>query len=77
VGESFDPAFIVPSFQRMVSVRLIVERTIIVIVPLFALFVLDAVLLLALIFNPIACVSVADNVAQVFVILISSLAALL
>jgi hypothetical protein len=64
VEESFDPAFVVRSFQRTVSVRLITERTIIVIVPL-----------LALIFNPIACVSVADNVVQVFVIPISSLAA--
>jgi hypothetical protein len=72
VGESFDPTFIASSFLGMVSVRLILEMTIIVIVPLFASFVLDEVTLLAPVFNPVVSISIVDNVVQVCVIPITS-----
>jgi hypothetical protein len=51
--------------------RLIVVRTIVVIVPFIVPFVLDVVSLLAPVFYPVACIFVADNIAQVAVVLIS------
>jgi hypothetical protein len=46
----------------MVLERLIVVRTIVVIVPFIVLILLDAVSLLAPVFNPVVCISVADNI---------------
>jgi hypothetical protein len=59
---------IVSSFRRTVSVGLVIVRAIVIIVPSIVSFVLDAVSLLAPVFNPIACISVAYNVAQVSVV---------
>jgi hypothetical protein len=50
---------------------LIIEGTIIVIVPLLASFALDTISLLAPVFNPVACISVADNIKQVSVVPLS------
>jgi hypothetical protein len=52
-------------------VSLIIEGTIIVIVPLLASFALDTISLLAPVFNPVACISVADNIKQVSVVPLS------
>jgi hypothetical protein len=68
VEESFDPALIASSFQGTVSVRLIIEETIIVIVPFTVSFALDAVSLLAPVFNLVVCIFVTNNVAQVPVV---------
>jgi hypothetical protein len=51
---------------------LIIERNIIVIVPLFVTLALNTVSLLAPVFNPVACISVVDYIAQVPVVPISS-----
>jgi hypothetical protein len=55
----------------MVTVGLVVVGSIVVIVPLLASLAFDAVSLLALVFDPATCISVADNIAQVFVVPIS------
>jgi hypothetical protein len=65
MGESPDPSFIVSSFWRMVPVGLIIEGTITIIVSFITSFVLDAVSLLVPVFNPVACISIVDNVTQV------------
>jgi hypothetical protein len=52
------------------------EGTIIVIVPLITSFLLNALMLLAPIVNPVTCISAADDVAQVMVIMIPPSAAL-
>jgi hypothetical protein len=61
----------------MGSMRLIIERTIIVIVHLIASFLFDVVSLFVLVFNPVVRISVVDNVVQVPVVPFSSLVALL
>jgi hypothetical protein len=66
-----------PSFRRVLSVRLIVIGTIIEILPFFTLLLFKALMILAPIFYSAACISVADDVAQMSVIPISSLAAFL
>jgi hypothetical protein len=71
VAESFDLAFILSSFWGMVLVMLIIDGTIIVIVSFIVLFMLDVVLLLASVFNPVARIFVADNVVQIPIIPIS------
>jgi hypothetical protein len=53
------------------SVGLVIVRTIEIMVPFLVLFALDAVSLLVLVFYPVACISVADNVTQVSFIPIS------
>jgi hypothetical protein len=50
------------------SVRLVIEGTIIVIVPLITSFLLNALTLLAPVVNPIVCISTTDDVAQISVI---------
>jgi hypothetical protein len=59
------------------SLRLIVEGTIIIIVPLIASFLFHAVSLLALVFYLAACISITDDITQVLVIPVSSSAAFL
>jgi hypothetical protein len=49
-------------------VRLVIVRAIIVIVPLVALLVLNALPLSVTVFNPTACISIADDVTQVAII---------
>jgi hypothetical protein len=58
-------------------VMLVVIGTIVVIVPFFTLLLFKALTLLAPIFNPVACISTADDVAQISVILVSFLDAFL
>jgi hypothetical protein len=72
MGERFDPIIIVSSFRGMVSVRLIVEGTIIVITHFIAAFMLNVVSLLASVFNPLMCIFVMDNVAQIHVVSLST-----
>jgi hypothetical protein len=56
------------SLVRMLSVRMVIRGTIVVIVPLFTSHLFKAVMLLMSVFNPVACIFAADNVAQVSVI---------
>jgi hypothetical protein len=49
-------------------VRLVVEGTIIVIVPLITSFLLNTLMLLTPVVNPVVCISVVDDVAQISVI---------
>jgi hypothetical protein len=58
-------------------VRLVIEGTIIVIVSLITSFLVNALMLLALVVNPIVCISAADDVAEISVIPIPPLAAFL
>jgi hypothetical protein len=46
-------------------VGLVIEGTIVIIVPLIASFLLDTILLLVAVFNLVVCISVTDHVAQV------------
>jgi hypothetical protein len=57
-----------PSFRGVVPVRLVIVGTIIIIVPLIALFLFHALLLSVPIFDPIACISVVDDITQVTVV---------
>jgi hypothetical protein len=56
----------VPPFWRALSVRLVVKRTIIVMVPIIALLI--TLPLSAPVFNLTACISTADDVVQVTVV---------
>jgi hypothetical protein len=58
-------------------VRLVIEGTIIVIVSLITSFLVNALMLLALVVNPIVCISAADDVAEISVIPFPPLAAFL
>jgi hypothetical protein len=58
-------------------VRLVIERTIIVIVPLITSFLLNVLMLLVPAVNSIACISAADEVAQISIIPIPPSAAFL
>jgi hypothetical protein len=71
VGKGFDSSWVA------LSVRLVIERIIIVIVPLITSFLLKALLLLVLVIDPAMCISVTDDVAQVSIIQIMPLAMLL
>jgi hypothetical protein len=52
-----------PSFGGALSLRLVLEGTIITIVSLIALFLLNALSLLAPVFYPAMCISAVDDVA--------------
>jgi hypothetical protein len=54
------------------SVGLIIVRAIVIIVPFITLLMLDVVSFLAPIFNPVMCISVADDIVQIHVVLISA-----
>jgi hypothetical protein len=71
VGKGFDSSWVA------LSVRLVIERIIIIIVPLITSFLLKALLLLVLVIDPAMCISVTDDVAQVSIIQIMPLAILL
>jgi hypothetical protein len=71
VGKGFDSSWVA------LSVRLVIERIIIIIVPLITSFLLKALLLLVLVIDPAMCISVTDDVAQVSIIQIMPLAMLL
>jgi hypothetical protein len=64
----------VPSFRGALSVRLVIEGTTIVIVPLITSFLLNTLTLLAPDVNWVTCIFVVDDVAQISVILIPPLA---
>jgi hypothetical protein len=62
MGKGYDSSWVVPYFRGVLSVRLVIEGTIIVIVPLITSFLLNALTLLLPVVNLIACISVADDV---------------
>jgi hypothetical protein len=59
------------------SVRLVVIGIIVIIVTLFTLLLFKALALLTLVFNPAVCISTTDDVVQISVVPVSSLAAFL
>jgi hypothetical protein len=67
----------VPPFKRTLSVRLVIIGTIVVIVPFFTLLLFKALAFLTPVFDPVTCITAADDVAQISVIPVSSLAAFL
>jgi hypothetical protein len=77
MGKSLDSSCIGPPFGGMLSVRLVLIGTIVVIVPFFTLLLFKALVLLTSIFNPAACISAVDDIAQILAIPVSSLAAFL
>jgi hypothetical protein len=46
-------------------VWLVILGIVVVIVPFFTLLLFKALMLLALVFNPVACISAADEVVQI------------
>jgi hypothetical protein len=77
VGKGFDSSWVASSFRGTISVRLVIEGTIVVIVPLITLLLLNALTPLAPVVNHAMCISTADDVTQVSVILITPSAMLL
>jgi hypothetical protein len=77
MGKSLDSSRIVPPLKRTLSVRLVIIGTIVVIVPFFTLLLFKALAFLTPVFDPVTCITAADDVAQISVILVSSLAAFL
>jgi hypothetical protein len=77
MGKSFDSSFIASIFGGTLSVRLVIEGTIIIIVPFVASFLFDVTSLLAPFFNSDVCISAVNNVTQVPIVPISPLTALL
>jgi hypothetical protein len=72
MGKSLDSSYIAPSFRRMLSVSLVIIGSVVVIVPLFTLLLFTALTLLMLVFNPVACISAADDITEISVIPVSS-----
>jgi hypothetical protein len=68
VGKGFDSSWVAPSFKGALSVRLVIEETIIVIISLIMSFLLNAITLLAPVVNLAACILAADDVTQISVI---------
>jgi hypothetical protein len=77
MGKGFDSSWVASSFGGAFLVRLVIEGTIIVIIPHIMAFLLSVLMLLALVVNPVACISVTDDIMQVLVILIPPSATLL
>jgi hypothetical protein len=77
MGKCLDSSCITPSFRRMLSVRLVVIGTIVVIVPFFTLLFFKKLTLLMLVFDLEACISAVDDISQISVIQASPLAAFL
>jgi hypothetical protein len=71
MGKGLDSSCITPSFGRVLSVRLVIIGTIIVIVPLFASLLFKALTLLTPVFDPVVCIAVVDNIMEVSVIPVS------
>jgi hypothetical protein len=65
-----------PSFRGTLSVRLILEGTIIIVAPLVIPLLLDALWILALVFDLATCIFAADDIVQVSIIAIMSLVTL-
>jgi hypothetical protein len=68
MGKGFDSSCITPSFREAFSVRLVGERTIVILVPFIASLLLNALSLLASVFYPSVCISAADDIVQVSII---------
>jgi hypothetical protein len=68
MGKRLGSSYIAPPFRRMLSVRLVIIGTVVVIVPFFMLLLFKALTLLTLDFNPAACISATDDIAQISVI---------
>jgi hypothetical protein len=66
-----------PSFKGALLMRLVVVGTIVIIVPLIAMFLFYALSFSTLVFNPVACISVTDDIMQVVVVLTMPSATLL
>jgi hypothetical protein len=77
MGKCLDSSCITPSFRRMLSVRLVVIGTIVVIVPFFTLLFFKKLTLLMLVFDLEACISAVDDISQISVIQASPSAAFL
>jgi hypothetical protein len=71
VGKGLDSSCIVTSIGRMLSVRLVIIRTTVVIVPLFMSLLFKALTILTPVFDPVACIFVVDDITQVSVIPVS------
>jgi hypothetical protein len=69
--KGFNPSCIMPSFKGALLVRLIIEGAIVIIVPLITPLMLNALSLLAPVFDPATRIAAPDDVVQVSVILIS------
>jgi hypothetical protein len=67
MGKSFESSWVVPSIRR---VLLVIEGTIIVIVPLIMSFLLTTLTLLMPVVNLVVCISTAYDITQISVILI-------
>jgi hypothetical protein len=76
MGKSFDSSWVAPSFGRALSVRLVIEGTIIVTIPLITPFLLNMLMLRTSVVNLVVCIFIVDDVTQISDILISSSATL-
>jgi hypothetical protein len=72
MGKGFDSSWIVPPFRTTLSVRLVIIGTIVIIVHFFTLLLFEALVLLMQVFDLAACISAANDVAQISVIPVSS-----
>jgi hypothetical protein len=77
MGKSLDSTCIAPPFGRMLSVRLIIIGTIVVIVPFFTLLLFEELTLQMPVFDLDVSISIADDITQISVILVSSSTAFL
>jgi hypothetical protein len=72
MGKSLDSSCIASPFRRMLSVRLVIIGIVVVIVPFFTSLLFKVFALLTPIFDPVACIYATDDVAQIFIISVSS-----
>jgi hypothetical protein len=75
--KSLDSACIAPPFGRTLLVRLVIIGTIVVVVPFLMLLLFKVLVLLAPVFNSVACISIVEVVVEISVILVSSSSAFL
>jgi hypothetical protein len=61
----------------MLSMRLVIIGTTVIIVPFFTLLLFEVLTLLTPVFNPATCISVVDDITQISVIPVSFLATFL
>jgi hypothetical protein len=75
--KALTPPALRPPFGRTLLVRLVIIGTIEVVVPFLMLLLFKVVVLLAPVFNSVACISVVEVVVEISVILVSSSSAFL
>jgi hypothetical protein len=68
MGKSFESSWVAPSFRRALLVRLVIDGTMTVIVPLMTPLLLNVLTLLTPVVNPVVCISAVDDVMQISVI---------